>query len=291
LLVLVGPTASGKSALALEIAERMGGRILSLDSMQVYRGMDIGTAKPTAAERERVPHSMIDLVDPAEEFSVRDFQLRARDAIAASDEPMILAGGSGLHMRAVIDPLEFLPTDDLVRAELEEAPLSALVEELLAADPAAGECVDLANARRVIRAVEVYRLTSRTPTALADDPQRRSVSRYEPRYRCRIVGVDPGPALAERIDRRLTDMLDRGFYEEVEGLSGRLGRTAAQAVGYRELAAVVSRESTLDAAIDDVRRATMGLARRQRAWFRRDPRVRWLDPVRDDVVAAVMEQA
>ena len=289
--MLVGPTASGKSAVALEIAGRIGGRILSLDSMQVYRGMDIGTAKPTAAERERVPHSMIDLVDPSEEYTVRDFQLQARAVIDASKEPVILAGGSGLHMRAVIDPLEFLPTDELVRAELEETPSSALVEELLSADPAAGECVDLANTRRVIRAVEVHRLTGRTPTALTADPQRKAVSRYEPTYQCRIFGLDPGPALADRIDRRLADMLDRGLYEEVEGLAGSLGRTAAQAVGYRELAAVAAGERSLDAAIDDIRRATLGLSRRQRAWFRRDPRVHWLDPLRDDVVATVMEPA
>jgi tRNA dimethylallyltransferase len=287
--VIVGPTASGKSAVALEIAGRIGGRILSLDSMQVYRGMDIGTAKPTAAERRSVPHSMLDLVDPVEDFTVEEFQRQAREVIDTSEEPVVLVGGSGLHMRAVIDPLEFLPTDAVLRRRLEAEDPDRLVAELVTADPEAGGFVDLANPRRVVRAVEVHRLTERTPSSIAREPARRAVARYEAVYPCRIVGLDPGPALGDRIDARLAAMLDDGFYTEVEGLTGRMGRTAAQAVGYRELSEVVAGRWTMEEGIAATRRATTALARRQRAWFRRDPRVSWIDPLRHDPVTAVME--
>lgn len=257
--------------------------------MQVYRDMDIGTAKPSRQDQARVPHSMIDLVDPSVEYSVREFQQQARAVIDEAGEPVLLVGGSGLHMRAVIDPLEFPPTDDALRSELEATEAEDLVAELLEVDPDAGANVDLANTRRVTRAVEVYRLTGRTPSMGVDDPARQAVARYEPLYPCRIVGLDPGDELAARIDARLDDMLARGFYDEVAGLMGRMGRTASQAVGYSHLAAVVAGESTYDVAVAATRKATMDLARRQRSWFRRDPRVHWLNPLRDDPVAAVME--
>lgn len=257
--------------------------------MQVYRDMDIGTAKPSRQDQARVPHSMIDLVDPSVEYSVREFQQQARAVIDEAEQPVLLVGGSGLHMRAVIDPLEFPPTDDALRSELEAAEAEDLVAELLEVDPDAGASVDLANTRRVTRAVEVYRLTGRTPSMGADDPARQAVARYEPLYPCRIVGLDPGDELAARIDARLDDMLARGFYDEVAGLVGRMGRTASQAVGYSHLAGVVAGESDYDLAVAATRKATMDLARRQRSWFRRDPRVHWLNPLRDDPVAAVME--
>ena len=269
----------------------MGARIVSLDSMQVYRGMDIGTAKATPAEQRRVPHSMIDLVDPGEEYSAQDFQTEARRIIDESEVPVVLVGGSGLHMRAVIDPLEFLPTNDDVRSELEQTDQAALVAELLGADSEAGARVDLANPRRVVRAVEVHRLTGRTPTEIAEDPPRRAVARYEPRYPCRIVGIDPGEALADRIDHRLDAMVAAGLLAEVESLQGSLGRTASQAVGYAQLAAVVAGDATFERGIAATRKATWELARRQRAWFRRDPRIMWLDPLADDVVTAVMEKS
>jgi tRNA dimethylallyltransferase len=269
----------------------MGARIVSLDSMQVYRGMDIGTAKPTPDEQRRVPHSMIDLVDPAEEYSVQDFQAEARRIIDESESPVVLVGGSGLHMRAVIDPLEFLPTDESLRSELERSEPSDLVAELLAADPEAGTRVDLANPRRVIRAVEVHRLTGRTPNEIAEDPPRQAVARYQALYPCRIVGIDPGEALAARIDSRLDTMVARGLLGEVDFLQESLGRTASQAVGYAQLLPVVAGDVPLERGIAATRKATWELARRQRAWFRRDPRIVWLDPLHDDVLAAVMESA
>lgn len=273
------------------MAERIGGMILSLDSMQVYRGMDIGTAKPSQAERQRVPHAMIDLVDPSEEFSVRAFQQQARRIIDEADIPVILAGGSGLHMRAVIDPMEFLPTDRELRRQLEAAEPDQLVSELLGADPAAGDHVDLANPRRVIRAVEVLRLSGRAPSAVAADPHRAAVARYEALYPCRILGVDPDDDLAARIEDRIEVMVNAGLLDEVERLQGRMGRTASQAVGYSQLGPVVRGEAELADGLAATRKATWELARRQRAWFRRDPRVRWVNPLQDDPVAAVMEFA
>ncbi|MEX2280801.1 MAG: tRNA (adenosine(37)-N6)-dimethylallyltransferase MiaA [Acidimicrobiia bacterium] len=291
MLVVVGPTAAGKSVVALEVAERIGARILSLDSMQVYRGMDIGTAKPSEDDRSRVPHSMIDLVDPSIEYTVREFQREARSVIEASTQPIVLVGGSGLHMRAVLDPMEFLPTDPQLRRELEQVEPAALVAELLAADPDSGQQVDLDNVRRLIRAVEVLRLTGRTPMTISRDPSRLAISRYESHYPCRIIGLDPGDELAARIDARLKEMMEQGLVEEVAGLVGRMGRTASKAVGYAQLAPVVEGDISLEQGLDDSRRATVALARRQRSWFRRDPRVQWLDPLRDDAVAAVMESA
>lgn len=286
--MIVGPTASGKSAIALEVADRLGATILSLDSMQVYRGMDIGTAKPSATERARVQHWMLDLCDPVDEYSVRDFQREARRLIDSAPGPVVLAGGSGLHMRAVIDPLEFLPTDEHLRTLLESTSPDELVDELLAADPDAERHVDLANPRRLIRAVEVHRLAGLTPSELAKDPARRAVSSYEALYPVTIVGVDPGDELRTRIDRRLDDMLDRGLVDEVAGLEGRMGRTAAQAVGYAQLLPVVRGELDVEEGVRRARAATVALARRQRAWFGRDPRVRWVDPLHTDVISAVM---
>ncbi|MDX1448976.1 MAG: tRNA (adenosine(37)-N6)-dimethylallyltransferase MiaA [Acidimicrobiia bacterium] len=287
--MVVGPTAAGKSEVALQVAERLGGIVVSLDSMQVYRGMDIGTAKPTPADRARVPHAMIDLVEPSEEYTVRQFQTEARRLIDEADGPVVLAGGSGLHMRAVIDPMEFLPTDPDLRSQLEASELEPLVEELVAADPEAGTHVDLANQRRVVRAVEVLRLSGRTPSVIAADPSRRAVSEYESLYPCRIFGIDPGEDLPGRIEQRIQAMIDRGLMDEVAGLRGRLGRTAGQAVGYAQLMPVVTGEMSLADGVAATRKATWELARRQRAWFRRDPRVRWLDPLQTDAVAAVME--
>ena len=255
--------------------------------MQVYRGMDIGTAKPTAAEQERVPHAMVDVTEPDVDYTVSMFQSEARAVLTASDAPVLIVGGSGLHLRAVIDPMDFLPTDPSVRAELEAGNPAAFVEELVAADPSAGRHVDLDNPRRVIRAVEVLRLTGRTPSEIASDPRRARVARYESEFSCRIVGVDR-PGLDDAIDRRLEDMVERGLLDEVERLLPRLGRTAAQAVGYKELIPVVRGERSLEDGIADAKAATRRLARRQRAWVRRDPRTEWFDSLRDDVVSTVI---
>lgn len=259
--------------------------IVSVDSMQVYRGMDIGTAKPDAAARARFGYHLIDLVDPEEELTVAEYQRHGDVVLDRSPErPVILAGGSGLHLRALVDPLEFPPTDDELRAFLEELSPRQLIDELLEADPEAGDVVDLANPRRVLRAVEVYRLTGATPTSRAGADAAVAVREYAPARPFVGIGVDPGPDLPERIERRFDAMLDKGLLDEVASLAGRLSRTARQAVGYQQLLPVVGGETSLGDARAQAIQATTALAKRQRTFFRRDPRITWVpwhhDPAR-----------
>ncbi|MDH3731744.1 MAG: tRNA (adenosine(37)-N6)-dimethylallyltransferase MiaA [Acidimicrobiia bacterium] len=272
---MVGPTASGKSAVAMTLAAD-GVEIVSVDSMQVYRGMDIGTAKPSPAERHRVPHHMIDIVDPSDSFSVAEFQEQGRVALGAIAGSALVVGGSGLHLRALIDPLEFPPTDSEVRAALEGLDLAGLGARLLAADPDAATVVDMANKRRVQRAVEIWELTGQTPTQRALSASAVAVESYESIDPVAIVGVDPGAELEARIESRVDEMLATGWLEEVAALGDRLGPTASGAVGYKELAAVVKGERNLAEGRTAIVQATRALAKRQRTYFRKDPRIRWL---------------
>ncbi len=290
----MGPTGAGKSEAALALAEAVGGEILSVDSMQVYRGMDIGTAKPDAEERRRVPHHLIDVADPEEHYSVSQFQQEGRRVLARLEErgtPALIVGGSGLHFRALVDPMEFPPTEAEVRRRLEDLPSDEAQAALLAADPRAGDSVDLDNPRRVVRALEIYELTGLTPSGRATRPEAEALARYESVVAFEAIGLDPGGALAERVEARCDRMLELGLLEEVAALATRLGPTAGQAVGYKELLPVVSGEATLEEGRAEVIRATVALGRRQRTFFRRDPRIRWLpwreDP--DERLAAVVE--
>ena len=273
---MLGPTASGKSSLAMALAERLGAEIVSVDSMQVYRGMDIGTAKPGPEDMARVRHHLIDTVDPAQAYSVAEFQAAGRSAlddISARARTAVICGGSGLHFRALVDPLEFPPTDAAVRESLEQEPFEDLVAELVAADPGAAKQVDMGNPRRVLRAVEVHRLTGRTPTVRSRSAEATAVKEYRAAVPFTAMGVDPGDLLPARIERRLDAMLDAGWLDEVRGLAGSLGPTAAVAVGYRELLQV---EDDVTTARTSVLNATLALAKRQRTFFRRDPRIAWL---------------
>jgi tRNA dimethylallyltransferase len=251
--------------------------------MQVYRGMDIGTAKASAAERSEIRHHMIDLVEPEEEYSAARFQLEARRVVAAATSPLLLVGGSGLHFRAVVDPLEFEPTDPAIRAEVETLGDDALRAELGQADPDVERVLDTRNRRRLVRAVEILRLTSRTPSQRAASPGRAELDRYQPVVPVRVVGVDPGPGLASRVDDRVARMWDAGLVAEVAGLRGRMGRTAAGAVGYRQVLDLLEGVIGEDEAKERVAIATTQLAKRQRTWFRRDPRIVW-QPWSDDEV-------
>lgn len=277
--------------MALEIAERAGATILSVDSMQVYRGMDIGTAKPTREEQLRVPHEMIDIAEPEMEFTVAEFRQAARAALEMNTSPVVLiVGGSGLHFRSVVDPMSFRPTDPAIRTALEAIPVETLVAELLAADPAAGDHVDLSNRRRVLRGVEALRLTGTTPSEWASTEDQRRYRAYEPDLE--FVGFaldnrDPAPA----ISRRLAEMRDAGLLAEVERLAPRLGRTASQAVGYRQLLEAVMGRATVDEAFVAAERATMALVKRQRTFFRPDPRLRWLDAGEPGLVKTVIKEA
>ncbi len=238
--------------------------------------MDIGTAKPTSEERAKAPHSMIDLIEPEDEMTVAEFQRLARKGISEWDGPVVIAGGSGLHFRGIVDPLEFPPCDAEIRNDLEKADLAELVQELLDSDPLAGENTDLRNPRRVIRSVEILRLTGETPSSRARQGSARQVKEYRSVYDLRVVGIDPGERIQDRIRARLKKMRDMGLLDEVAGLVGHLGRTASQAVGYKELVDVVAGRITEDEGFARVEAASIALVKRQRTFFRRDPRIMWV---------------
>ncbi len=287
MLALVGPTASGKSEAAILIAERLGAEIVSVDSMQVYTGMDIGTAKPNMVERRGVPHHMIDIADPATGFSVAEFRRIGRAVIETCEAPAVLiTGGSGLHFRSLVDPMSFAPTDPALREELEALGLEELGAELVAVDTSAREHVDLANPRRVVRALEIFRLTGETPSRRAASAEAENLRRYVPDIEFNAVGIDPGDLLETRVDHRLFDMKAGGLVDEVERLRPRIGRVAARAVGYREILSALAGETSIDEAFRKAATSSRRLARKQRTWFQRDPRIRWI-PWVDEVDARV----
>ena len=259
--------------------------------MQVYRGMDIGTAKPTLIERRGVEHHLIDVADPEEEFTVAQYRRLGREVIEEAAVPLIITGGSGLHFRALVDPMSFAPTDDELRADLEERSLDELAARLLEADPGAGSHVDLANKRRVVRALEIVELTGETPSQRAHSAEAEDLRRYVPDVEFTAVGVDPGGTLDERVESRLAEMRQGGLLEEVAKLEHRLGRTARSAVGYREILEHLAGRISLDEAFDAIGQNTRRLARKQRTWFQRDPRIRWIPWMEDtaDRVDRVME--
>jgi tRNA dimethylallyltransferase len=281
-VALVGPTASGKSALALASARAHDDlEIVSLDSMQVYRGLDIGTAKPTAAERLEVPHHLVDVADPAEEWSVRRTQDAAQAAIAgieARGHRALLVGGTGLYVRAVVDDLEIPPTDARLRASIDEEAdrdLAALYARLVGLDPVAATRMEPGNQRRIVRALEVIELTGRPFSSFGP-----GIDDYgPPAIDVTLLGISVEPAdLATRIEARFAAMRDAGLVDEVRGLAARpLSRTAREAIGYREVLDHLAGACSLDDALDAAVRRTRRFARRQRVWFGRDPRVRWID--------------
>lgn len=252
--------------------------IVSVDSMQVYRGMDVGTAKPSAAERNEILHEMIDVAEPELDFTVQMFQRMARERIEAHDRPVIIVGGSGLHFRSVVDPMTFAPNDPRVRAEIEALDPTEAVRRLLEIDPDAGAQVDLKNPRRVVRSLEVARLTGLGPSERAATVEAEAVRDYRAAREFVGIGLDPGDLLIDRIDRRVDQMMTAGLMDEVETLVPRLGRNASRAVGYAELLEVIAGRSTLAEAVEAIASNTLSLARRQRTWFRRDPRIDWLEP-------------
>jgi tRNA dimethylallyltransferase len=283
-LALVGPTASGKSAIALSVAHALGDvEIVSIDSMQVYRGLDIGTAKPSARERATVVHHLIDVADPTDEWSVAVFQREARAAIAdieARGKRALLVGGTGLYVQAVIDPLEIPPHDPEVRAALERDVaepdgLARAYAELERVDPAAASRIEPGNARRIVRALEVIRITGRLFSSFGSGV----LAAGDTVFPVRLAGIwHPRASLATRVDERIATMRDDGLVDEVRGLAERgvRSRTAQQAIGYREVLAYLDGTiPELDDALGLVADRTRSFARRQRMWFRRDPRITW----------------
>ncbi|MFF8233706.1 tRNA (adenosine(37)-N6)-dimethylallyltransferase MiaA [Streptomyces caelestis] len=285
-IAVVGPTAAGKSDLGVFLAQRLGGEVVNADSMQLYRGMDIGTAKLTPEERGGVPHHLLDIWDVTVTASVAEYQRLAReriDALLAEGRWPILVGGSGLYVRGAVDNLEFPGTDPEVRARLEEELTlrgsGALHARLAAADPEAARAILPSNGRRVVRALEVIEITGRPFTA--------NLPGHDSVYDTIQIGVDVArPELDERIARRVDRMWGTGLVDEVRALEAqglREGRTASRALGYQQVLAALAGECTLEDARAETVRATKRFARRQDAWFRRDPRVHWLSGAAADL--------
>jgi len=277
-LVVVGPTASGKSEVAMGVARMIGGaEIVALDSMQVYRGMDIGTASPTAVEQAEMPHHLVDLVDPSEEFAVADLQARATaviDEIRGRDAVPVLVGGTGLYVRAVIDQLRIPGRNPQVRAELEaESDTAALHRRLAELDPVAAGRMAPTNRRRVVRALEVTVGSGRPFSSYGP-----GLTHYPPTQFAQVGLRWDRDQLDERIAARYRRQMADGFLDEVRSLAtGPISRTASQALGYKELLTHIRGETTLDEAFELAVARTRRFARRQERWFRRDPRIVWLD--------------
>jgi tRNA dimethylallyltransferase len=277
-LGLVGPTAVGKTELSLRLAVRLDAEIVSVDSMQIYRGMDIGTAKPGPSDRARVPHHMLDLFDPADEVTVAQFQDAARRAVADIDRRRkrpLLVGGSGLYLRAVIDELRFPPRSTEVRTALEEEVEDKGAEELharlTALDPVAAAKIEPGNVRRTIRALEVIELTGQR---FSDND---AWERFESVYEVRLAGLTRRREdLYERVAARVDEMLAGGLIEEANELAAAgMSRTARQALGYRQI--LDAPEAAAAELRDEIVRATKRFARRQESWFKADPRIEWFD--------------
>jgi tRNA dimethylallyltransferase len=277
-IAVVGPTGSGKSDLAVNLALQLDGEVINADAMQFYRGMDIGTAKITLAERRGVPHHLLDILDVTQEASVSQFQEQARAAITdihARGKRAILAGGSGLYVRAALDVLEFPGTDPALRQQLEEELAAqgsaALQARLQDVDPvSAGRLLD---DRRIIRALEVHHLTGRPFSSFM--PQREY---FQPAVQIGLT-VDRDQ-LRERLALRVHRMVDNGLLAEVERLEAqglRQGKTAPRALGYAQFLRVLDGAATVAEAADETIVATRQFARRQLTWFRADPRINWLD--------------
>lgn len=276
-LALVGTTASGKSDLALAVARSAGDiEIVSVDSMQVYRGMDIGTAKVPPEVRAEIPHHLIDVVDPDEDHTVTQFQAAARETIAEIESRgrrALLVGGTGLYLSAVVDDLSIPGQWPEVRAQLDEDPDTAGLHSRLAElDPTSAARIDIGNRRRVVRALEVTVGSGRPFSSFGPGVHHRS-----DQQRFSLAGVWlPRAATAQRIEARVRAMFEAGLVEEVNKLrGGGLSRTASQALGYREVIAHLSGETSLADAEADIVRRTRAFSRRQRMWFRRDKRIRW----------------
>ena len=278
-IAVVGPTAAGKSDLGVAIAQALNGEVVNADSMQLYRGMDIGTAKLTTGERQGVPHHLLDIWDVTEAASVAEYQRLARaeiDRLHAAGRTPVLVGGSGLYVRAAIDALDFPGTDPEVRARLEaelaEHGTGPLHVRLAAVDPEAARAILPSNGRRIVRALEVVEITGRPFTA--------NLPGHEAVYDTVQIGVDvPRPELDERITLRVDRMWEAGLVGEVRALEKvglREGRTASRALGYQQVLAALAGECTDQEARAETVRATKRFARRQDSWFRRDQRVHWL---------------
>jgi tRNA dimethylallyltransferase len=303
-IFIVGPTACGKSAVALTLAEQTGGEIISVDSMQVYRGLDIGTAKPTAVERARMPHHLIDVAEINEPFDAAKFVTLARQAaegIRSRGRRPIFCGGTGLYLKAYLEGIgEAPPGDPALRKELEALPLNELLKELAARDPETYARIDRQNPRRVVRAVEVIRLTGKPFSTQRAEWQQSSGGRDRETPFERSLSTSPATKifgllrtnedLHVRINRRVDEMFARGLVEETRELLPRgleQNQVAMQALGYRQVVEHLRGERPLDQTIELVKIKTRQFAKRQMTWFRRQFHVTWIPVARDDSPTAI----
>lgn len=293
MLLLAGPTAVGKSALALLLAERLGGELVSVDSMQVYRGLDIGTAKPSAEERTRVPHHLIDVVDLSETFDAAQFVRRAKEAveeIRGRRRQPILCGGTGLYFKAFLEGLgDSPPSNPTLRAEFEATPLSELLRELAERDPATYATIDRQNPRRIHRALEVIRSTGRPFSAQRADWAHAARSTQHAVFVLRRSQPD----LRRRIDLRVEAMFRDGLVAETQALLGRglrNNRTAMQALGYRQVVEHLEGIRSLPETIELVKAKTRQFAKRQLTWFRHQFEPAWIDVAEEEPLEAVAGQ-
>jgi tRNA dimethylallyltransferase len=281
LIIICGPTATGKSDLAIEVAKKFDGEIINADSMQLYRGMDIGTAKLTIAERDSIPHHLLDVLDVSEDASVAQYQSLARtaiDEIRGRGKTAIVVGGTGLYIKSIIDEMNFPETDPEIRKKLEEEAEALGVAELYARlrvlDPEAAAAIEPANARRIIRALEVIKATGEPYSAnLPSD-----VSLRYPEALHFGLAMQRSH-LAPRIEERVHRMWDQGLVAEVEGLISQgllLGKTAQRAIGYSQVISALAGEITEAQAIEETIVATRQYVRRQETWFKRDQRIQWI---------------
>ena len=286
LIVICGATATGKSDLAVSLAQSLDAEVINADSMQLYKGMDIGTAKITMDERKGIPHHLLDLLDVNQDANVAWYQERARAVVSeihGRNKDAIIVGGTGLDIKAILDELNFPDTDPVVRAELElefaTKGIGPLFERLEKLDPAAALAIDKANSRRVIRALEVIKITGKPFTA---NLPREESSRYP--FAKQFGLVMERDTLSERISNRVDRMWEQGLVEEAQALlqAGIMqGTTAQRALGYAQVIAQIEGKVTQEEAQEETKRATRQYARRQETWFSRDDRITWISPVQN----------
>lgn len=293
-IAVVGPTASGKTALAVNLAKKLNGEIISADSMQIYKGMDIATAKPTKAEMDGISHHLIDFLEPTEEYSVKRFcedaGRVARD-IFARHKTVIVAGGTGLYVDSLLGNMSFAeePDNTLVRARLQERlkteGIAALIAELSAADPDIFDSIDIKNEKRVLRALEIFLLTGEKPSVRRLSAL-TSPSVFSPVYLC--ISFHDREILYDRINRRVDSMMQSGLLEEAERFYGRENsKTAVAAIGYKELKPFLDGEISLEAAVENLKTATRHYAKRQLTWFKRNGKMNFLfrDALSDEALS------